>query len=172
MDPPSPLLLHPWCILSWNSRNLSKQLLFDSGSSSPGAVFLLPVDLGLGAAVGGMGAVAIWYVTIPDTRWRCSQLLNLTVILHSLTFLSLSVFVFVFPMYLSLSLSFLSLLWVPWYFTNIFRLLPLLLVISEIYGVFGPFFHQGGWREGEGVRGLNALKYQNLIINFTRQGTL
>ena len=52
MDPPP--LLHPWCILSWNSRNLSKQLLFDSGSSSPGAVFLLPVDLGLGAAVGGM----------------------------------------------------------------------------------------------------------------------
>ena len=48
------LPLHPQCILSWNSRNLSKQLLFDSGSSSPGAVFLLPVDLGLGAAVGGM----------------------------------------------------------------------------------------------------------------------
>ena len=69
------------------------------------------MDLGLGAAVGGMGAVAIWYVTIPDTRWRCSQLLIVLIILHSLTFLSLSVFVFVFPMYLSLYLSFLSLLW-------------------------------------------------------------
>ena len=28
---PSPPKPHPWCILSWNSRNLSKQLLFDSG---------------------------------------------------------------------------------------------------------------------------------------------
>ena len=36
----------------WNSRNLSKQLLFDSGSLSPGQQIL--VDLGLGAAVGGM----------------------------------------------------------------------------------------------------------------------
>ena len=39
--PPIPLLvlLHSQCILSWNSRNLSKQLLFDSDSSSPGAFF-------------------------------------------------------------------------------------------------------------------------------------
>ena len=34
--PPTPP--HPWCILSWNSHNLSKQLLSDSGWSSPGAV--------------------------------------------------------------------------------------------------------------------------------------
>ena len=49
--------------------------------------------------------------TILDTRWRCSQLLNLTVTLNSPPFLYLSVFVF--PMYLSLCLSFLSLLWLP-----------------------------------------------------------
>ena len=38
--PPPPLLLHPRCILSWTSHNLSKQLLFDSGWSSPGRFFL------------------------------------------------------------------------------------------------------------------------------------
>ena len=39
---------HPRCILSWNSRNLSKQLLVVAW----GVSFL--VDLGPGAAVGGM----------------------------------------------------------------------------------------------------------------------
>merc|ERR1719204_2079536 len=52
LPPTTPPLLHPRCILSWDSRNLSKQLLFDSGSSSLGAFFL--VDMGPGAAVGSM----------------------------------------------------------------------------------------------------------------------
>ena len=59
----------------------------------------------------GRGRVESIFLEI--NRWRCSRLLNLTVILHSPTFFSWSVFVFVFPMYMSLYLSFLSLLWLP-----------------------------------------------------------
>ena len=54
MDPLPPSTTPPSMHLSWNSCNLSKQLLFDSDSSSPGVFFLLLVDMGLGAAVGGM----------------------------------------------------------------------------------------------------------------------
>ena len=72
-----------------------------------------PMDQGEGA--GG----SPFALSISETnRWRCSLLLNLTVILHSPTFLSLSVFVF--PMYLSLYLSFPSL---PRPCRNILRML-------------------------------------------------
>ena len=58
---PSPPL--PRCILSWNSRNLSKQLLV----VSRGVSFL--VDLGPGAAVGGMRLEKHWVQLLFDSGW-------------------------------------------------------------------------------------------------------
>ena len=52
---------HPRCIFSWNSRNLSNQLLFDSGSSSPGAVFVFSS----GSGPGGSG---MWHAN-RDKHW-------------------------------------------------------------------------------------------------------
>ena len=125
MDPPTPLL-HPWCILSWTSHNLSNQFLFDCSLSLPRA-FFFPFGSGLGGS--GWRHVEIkagnsCYLIYNYSQHKMAllRLLNLTIILHSPPFLSLSIFafVFVFPMYLSLHLSFLSLLWLPWHFPKVF----------------------------------------------------
>ena len=77
-----------------------------------------------------MGTVAIRYVTIPDTIWRCSRLPNLTVILHSPTFLSLSVFVFI-TLHVFVILLVFSILSFMIFFQT-FRLSPTLLLASEV----------------------------------------
>ena len=68
-------LPHPRCILSWNSRNLSKQLLFDSSLSPAGGRFFLLVDLGPGAAVGAMRleintGYSCYLTAARHRRWR------------------------------------------------------------------------------------------------------
>ena len=116
------LLLHPRCILTSEAEdpnNLSKHLLFDSSGSGPGGSGWRHVESTCRMDGDGDGWMEMeinigysYYLICNNSRpgWRCSWLLNLTVILYSPSFLSLSVFVFphvfVFSIFAMTSMTF------------------------------------------------------------------